>query len=48
MSILERLKVDGDRDVWYFVNFVLEYIMFVDYEDDVIEDIDVEIVSWLK
>lgn len=48
MSILERLKVDGDRDVRYFVNFVLEYIMFVDYEDDVIEDIDIEIVSRLN
>lgn len=46
LSTLERLKADGDRDVRYFANPVPEHTMLVDYEDDAIEDIDVETVSW--
>ncbi|XP_065936379.1 serine/threonine-protein phosphatase 4 regulatory subunit 1 isoform X4 [Magallana gigas] len=42
LSTLERLKADGDRDVRYFANPVPEHTMLVDYEDDAIEDIDIE------
>ncbi|XP_061166602.1 serine/threonine-protein phosphatase 4 regulatory subunit 1-like isoform X2 [Saccostrea echinata] len=42
LKTLERLQTDGDRDVRYFANPVPENTSLLDYEDDAIEDIDVE------
>lgn len=44
-NTLERLKVDSDKDVRYFANPVPEQTILGEYEDDAIEDIDVETVS---
>ncbi|XP_022341101.2 serine/threonine-protein phosphatase 4 regulatory subunit 1-like isoform X1 [Crassostrea virginica] len=41
-NTLERLKVDSDKDVRYFANPVPEQTILGEYEDDAIEDIDVE------
>ncbi|XP_062583021.1 serine/threonine-protein phosphatase 4 regulatory subunit 1-like isoform X2 [Saccostrea cucullata] len=42
LKTLERLQTDSDRDVRYFANPVPENTSLLDYEDDAIEDIDVE------
>ncbi|XP_048745314.2 serine/threonine-protein phosphatase 4 regulatory subunit 1-like isoform X2 [Ostrea edulis] len=42
LRTLERLQTDHDKDVRYFANPIPENTSIGDYEDDAIEDIDVE------
>lgn len=44
LRTLERLQTDHDKDVRYFANPIPENTSIGDYEDDAIEDIDVETV----